>query len=84
MREVCELRRAAARAAFWRRHGVIYAYRLSPDTGPFLPRATELAEALDILGEAARVAQERHADWAATDPWGAVTLVTGGRLLVPA
>ncbi|WP_239516929.1 MULTISPECIES: DUF6431 domain-containing protein [unclassified Streptomyces] len=32
------LRRATARAAFWRRHGVIYAYLLTPDAGPFPPR----------------------------------------------
>ncbi|WP_331721336.1 DUF6431 domain-containing protein [Streptomyces sp. NBC_00212] len=44
------LRRARARAAFWSRHGMIYAYRLTPDAGPFQPRATELAEALDVLG----------------------------------
>ncbi|WP_438296249.1 hypothetical protein [Streptomyces sp. HUAS TT7] len=56
------LRRAAARATFWRHHDVIYAYQLSPDADPSLPQATEPAEALDILGEAARVAQERHAD----------------------
>lgn len=60
------------------------AYSLTPDAGPFEPQAAELAEALDVLGEAARVAQERHAPWAATDPWGAVALVTGGRLLTPA
>ncbi|MGP4013795.1 hypothetical protein [Streptomyces sp. 4N124] len=78
------LRRASARAAFWRRYGVIHACHLAPDAGPFPPRATELAEALDALGEAARVGQEQHAAWAATDPWGAVSLVTGGRLLTPA
>ncbi|KOU36439.1 hypothetical protein [Streptomyces sp. WM6378] len=63
---------------------MLYAYHLTPDAGPFPPRDTDLAEALDVLVEAARVAQEQHADWAATDPWGAVTLVTGGRLLTPA
>nr|WP_199826878.1 helix-turn-helix domain-containing protein [Streptomyces sp. WM6378] len=44
------LRRATALAAFWRRHGVIYAYRLDPDAGPFQRRTTALAEALDALG----------------------------------
>ncbi|WP_159047994.1 DUF6431 domain-containing protein [Streptomyces sp. WM6378] len=62
------LRRATARAAFWRRHGMIYAYHLTPDAGPLQPRATELAEALDVLGKAGRAAQEQNADWAATDP----------------
>ncbi|MEV8530135.1 hypothetical protein AB0451_39690 [Streptomyces sp. NPDC052000] len=78
------LRRARTRAAFWSRHGMIYAYRLTPDAGPFQPRATEPAEALDALGEAARVAQKQHAAWAATDPWGGIALVTSGRLLTPA
>ncbi|MFD9633109.1 DUF6431 domain-containing protein [Streptomyces violascens] len=77
------LRRASERAAFWRRHGVIYAYHLTPDAGPFPPRATALAEALDALGEAARLGQAQHPAWAATDPWSAVALVTGGRLLTP-
>jgi hypothetical protein len=63
---------------------VIYAYRLDPDAGPFQPRTTALAEALDALGEAARVGQRQHASWASADPWGAVTLLTGGRLLTPA
>ncbi len=75
------LRRAGRRAEWLRVLATRFAYQADANLGPFLPRGSALADAVEALGQAAAVASRRLGITAS--PWQVIAALTRGQLLAP-
>jgi hypothetical protein len=57
---------------------------LDPLSGPIVPGASVLADAVEVIGAAAAAARRRLGVIGAVSAWQLVSAITGGRLLAPA
>ena len=73
------LRRFCQHTAWLHRLATLAAHQLDPDHGPMVPRATPLAEAVDMLGVAALAAVRRFG-LARVSPWTIIAVVSKGML----